>query len=141
VICSLIYILLLPFGGFRSYRPYILRYDTVMPVTLSLIVIFGLTTNFLIFNLSGKFKIIFSSVIIIFLLIYCYEDKSTKGINKCQRNALITISESKDTIVLVSSDCTVMSWDKIKDYKESELNAELLKYWRVTKEKKLYYQK
>ncbi len=71
-------------------------------------------------------------------MIYIYEDKSTKGINKCQRDALYTISKSKDTIVFVNNDCTVMSWGKIKDYKESELNAELLKYWGVTKEKKLY---
>jgi len=141
VICSFIYILLLPLGGYRWYRPDIVRYDTVMPVTLALIIIFGLSAYFLIYNLSSKFKVIFSSLITIFLLIYCLEDKSTKGTNGCQRNSLYEISESKEDIVLINSDCNVMSWQKIKDYKESELNAELLKYWGVTKEKKLYYQK
>jgi len=141
VICSFIYILLLPLGGYRWYRPDILRYDTVMPITLSLLIIFGLTTYFLILNLSGELKIIFSSVIIIFLLIYLYEDKSNKGVNRCERNALYEISESKENIVLVSSDCTILAWDKIKDYKESELNSELLRHWGVIKEKKLYYQK
>lgn len=141
VICSIIYILLLPFGGYRVYRPDILSYDTVMPVTLSLMLIFGLSAYFLIFNLSGKFRIAFSSVIILYLLFYCYQNKSTKGSNQCERDALYEISKSKENIVLVSSDCTVMSWEKIKDYKNSELNAELLKYWGVTKEIKLYYQK
>jgi hypothetical protein len=141
IICSIIYIMLLPLGGFRSYRPLIIRYDTMMPVTLSLIIIFGLTVNFLILNLSGKFKIIFSTAIIIFLLVYCFEDKPTVGENKCERNALYEISESEESIVLVSGDCSIMSWGKISDPKDSELNAELLKYWGITKEKKLYYQK
>ncbi|MEO8399063.1 MAG: hypothetical protein ABI550_04510 [Ignavibacteriaceae bacterium] len=140
-ICSLIYILLLPLGGYREYRPYIIRYDTLMPVTLSLILLFGLTANYLILNLSGKFKIIFSVVITIFLVAYFYEDKPTVGENRCQRNALFEISESKEDIVLLKSDCTVMSWVIVKNYKESELNAELLKLWGVTKEKKLFYQK
>lgn len=141
IIFSFIYILLLPFGGYRVYRPDIISYDTVMPVTLSLILIFGLSTYFLIFNLSGKFKIVFSSVIIFYLLFYCYQNKPTKGSNQCERDALNEISESKENIVLVSSECNVMAWDKIRDYKKSELNAELLKYWGVTKEIKLYYQK
>lgn len=68
-------------------------------------------------------------------MVYLYEDKSTKGYNRCQRNALYEISESKEDIVLINSNCNVMSWQIIKDYKESELNAELLKYWEVTKEK------
>ncbi len=140
-VCSFIYILLLPLGGYRGYRPFILRYDTMMPVTLALILFFGITTYFLLFSLRGKLKLAFSSVIIIFLLMYCFLDKSTAGNNQCEKDALYEISESKDDIVLISSDCTVMSWDKIRDYKDSELNAELLKYWGVTKEKKLYYQK
>ena len=39
-IFSLFYILLLPLGGYRAYRPNILRYDTIMPITLSLMFIF-----------------------------------------------------------------------------------------------------
>jgi len=141
VICSVIYVLLLPLGGFRSYRPYIIRYDTLMPVTLALITIFGITTYYLVFNLTGKFRLIFSAGIIMFLLFFCYTDKSTKGINKCQREALLNLSQTRDSIVLIGSNCNIMSWDKILDYRDSEFNAELLKYWGVTKEKKLYYQK
>lgn len=34
---SLFYILLLPLGGYRDYRPNVLRHDTILPITLSLI--------------------------------------------------------------------------------------------------------
>lgn len=141
LVCSLIYFALLPLGGYRAYRPNILRYDTVIPVTLALILTFGMTAYFLIFSLNGKIKIIYSSVIIIFLLMYSYQDKPTTGENKCQRNSLEIISQSKEDTILISSDCTVLSWRKITDYRESETAAELLKYWGVTKEKKLFYQK
>lgn len=141
LICSLIYILLLPLGGYRTYRPYILRYDTILPVTIALITIFGMTTNFLILNLHNKAKVIFTLGIIFFLLIYIYEDKPAFGNNECQRRALFEISESQEEIVVLNSDCTIMSWEKITDYKQSELNSELLFLWGVTKEKKLYYQK
>ena len=141
IICSIIYILLLPLGGYREYRPLILRYDTMLPVTLSLILIFGLTSYFLIYSLSGKFKILFSGAVIIILSFYCYENKPVSDANKCQRNALYEISRSGESIVQVSGDCNILAWKKITDYKESELNAELLMLWGVTKEKKLYYQK
>lgn len=36
---SIVYILLLPLRGYREYRDLILRYDTIMPITLALMVI------------------------------------------------------------------------------------------------------
>lgn len=140
-LCSLIYILLLPFGGVRTYRMTIVRFDTIMPVTLSLLMFFGLSSCFLLFNLKNKFKIVYSTVLILFLMFYIYEDKPTTGINKCERNSLYIISESKDSVVLIPSQCNVMSWTKILKYQDSDLNTELLKYWGVTKVKKYYYQK
>jgi len=44
---ALIYILFLPFGGYRDYRPNILRYDTILPITISLVFIFAKTTIFI----------------------------------------------------------------------------------------------
>jgi hypothetical protein len=46
-IFSICYVLLLPLGGYRIYRPDIVRYDTFLPVSLALIFIFGFTTHFL----------------------------------------------------------------------------------------------
>lgn len=140
VVCSLIYILLLPFGGVRSYRLNLIRFDTMMPVTLSLLIVFGLSSYFILNNLKSRFNFIYCFGLILFLMIYIYKDKPTIGNNKCERESLYVISESKDSVVLIQSKCNVMSWTKITDYKNSDLNSELLQYWGITKEKKFYYQ-
>jgi len=51
---SLFYILLLPLGGYRPYRPNILRYDTIMPLTVCLIYFYGLSSYFLLRNIKTK---------------------------------------------------------------------------------------
>jgi len=141
VIFSAFFIFLLPLGGFRTYRPNILRYDTIMPITICLIFIYGISTYFLINNVSTKYKKYYLSGVIIIMLIFTYADKPNFSENVCERQALETIAQSPEKIVFLKSDCTIMSWEKITDYKDSELNAKLLQYWNVTKEKKLYEQK
>jgi hypothetical protein len=59
--------------------------------------------------------------------------------NKCERLALKEIAASKDSIVKLHNDCSVVSWGKILKPEESKLNAQLLTLWKVTKENKLYY--
>ncbi|MCK5822731.1 MAG: hypothetical protein KAG95_01925 [Bacteroidales bacterium] len=140
-IFSLCYILLLPLGGYREYRPNILRYDTIMPITLSLIFIFGSSTLFLLKSLSKKQKIWYVPVIFIVLLIYTNADKAKFNNNKCEKIALKEISESKNSIVELHNDCNVLSWDKVTEAENSDLNAQLLNIWGITKEKKLYYNK
>ena len=141
VIFSAFFIFLLPLGGFRTYRPNILRYDTIMPITICLIFIYGISTYFLINNVSTKYKKYYLSGVIIIMLIFTYADKPNFSENVCERQALETIAQSPEKIVFLKSDCTIMSWEKITDYKDSELNSKLLQYWNVTKEKKLYEQK
>ena len=141
LIGSIIYIALLPLGGYRIYRPLIIRFDTVMPITLSVILIFGLISNFLIKNLKGKLKIIFISATVIFLFKYIYHDKPIIGHNNCERKALFELSKSTDSVVFLNYDCTIMSWQKILNSKDSDLNSELFKLWGITKNKKLYFQK
>jgi len=138
-IFSVIYILLLPLGGYRDYRPNIIRYDTIMPVTLCLIIIYGISTYFLI-NTIKKKKYIYISAIVLFLMIFINANKSNFNDNQCEIQALEKISKSPDKIVRVDCNCTIMGWKKTTDYKDSDLNAELLFYWNITKKKKLYYQ-
>lgn len=135
------YIMLLPLGGFRTYRPNILRYDTIMPLTICMIFVYGFSTYFLINNILPKYKKLYLSGIVVVLLIFTYADKPNLNENICERQGLEIIAQSPEKIVFVESDCTIMSWEKTTDYRNSELNAKLLQYWGVTKEKKLYYQK
>ena len=140
-IFSLLYILLLPLGGYRNCRPNIISYDTIMPITISLILIYGMSTYFLIKNFNPYFLKRYLPVIIVFSIIFTFADKPEFSKNDCEKKALEAISLSKDNTVLLEYDCSIMAWGKIEDPAKSELNAQLLEYWGITKKKKLYYQK
>jgi len=136
---ALLYILLLPLGGFRIYRPNIIRYDTVMPITFGIIFIYGFSTFFLVKQISKKNKIYYLIGIALFLLVFTNADKlKTEDYNR-ERAALETIAISKENPVILTCDCPVMDWSKYKKASESDLNASLFLYWNITKTKKLYY--
>ncbi len=138
---SLIYILLLPLGGYKEYRPYILRYDTIMPITIGLIFIYAKSSYHLIKLLNGKSWNLYIILIIVFTLIFSNADKPEFKKNQCEKFALEKIANSTDKVVLIDNDCTVLSWEKITDSKKSILNGQLLNIWRITSYTKQYYQK
>ncbi|MGZ3861587.1 MAG: hypothetical protein ACXVPN_01120 [Bacteroidia bacterium] len=137
---SVIYILLLPLGGFRIYRPNVVRYDTIMPVTISMIFVYGLSAFFLIKSIVGKNKLIYLALVAVFMFVYANADEPVHD-NDCERAALEKLAKSPDIIVSLDTTCKVMSWEKISDYKGSEINCILLRRWGVIKGEKYYYQK
>lgn len=140
-IFALIFIILLPLGGFRDYRPNILRYDTIMPITLSLIFIYGASTLFLINSISKKNRKWYLLTIAIVSLAFTNADKPDFHKNDCEKQALVEIANSTEDAVLLESDCNVLSWVPIRIPGDSKLNSELLNYWNITKGRKLYYHK
>jgi len=137
---ALLYILLLPLGGYRPYRPNIIRFDTFMPITIGLIYLYGISSYFLLKNIKKR-KYIYIAVTILFFLIYTNSDKSKLNGNKCEKESLQLIANSTDSIVLIENNCKILSWEVITDYKKSELNAKLIKLWQITEQEKLYYHK
>ncbi|MBN2681866.1 MAG: hypothetical protein JXR58_05120 [Bacteroidales bacterium] len=137
---AIMYILLLPLGGYRDYRPLVLRYDTIIPITLSLMFIFGKTTMFILKNISRKQKYWYIPLVILVLLIFTNADEPKFDENLCERNAINQIVNSKDSIVKIDNNCTVLSWTIITNPKDSELNIKLLKKWNIISETQLYYQ-
>lgn len=137
---SIIYISLLPFGGYRPYRELIIRSDTLIPVTLALFYIFGLSAYHLVNHINIR-VIWISYLILLGLILYSYtwKDRTIQFDNSCEKEALITISESKDDIVVLKSGCQVLSWDVITDYRRTEMNGQLLMILGVTDTKKMYY--
>jgi hypothetical protein len=138
---ALVYILLLPLGGYRSYRPYILRYDTIIPITLSLMFIFAKTTIFILNNSQRKQKYWYIPLVIFVLFVFANADEPEFDKNSCERNAILQIANSKEKIVKIDDNCTVLSWIIIDNPQQSELNTKLLKIWKIIDEDKLYYQK
>ena len=137
---ALVYILLLPLGGHRLYRPNVLRYDTIMPITLSMMFLFGHSTLFLIKNITAKQKKLYYPLIIFVAIIFSNSDEKEFDKNNCERMALKQLSESSEKIVKLENECNVISWTKIENPNDSELNAQMLEILKITKEKKLYYQ-
>ena len=139
--CSL-FILLLPLGGYRDYRPDIIRRDTIMPVLLCLMFCFGLTACFLLKNLPANLKYWYAAGIAIALVVYTVADINPVlfSNNHCERAAIEKIANSTETIVRLNADCTVMSWNIIDDYRDTELQGKLLQIWRITIDRKYYVQ-
>lgn len=138
-IFALIFILLLPFGGYRPYRARIIRYDTFMPVTVAIMYFFGVTTYHILQQFHGKRKVNYTVFMVVILLIYSFADLGGINKNRCEREALQKMSTSNDSIVSIPKDCFVMSWDNTFDYKESENRARLIHFWEITHEIKLFY--
>ena len=140
---SILYLLLLPLGGYRECRPYIIRYDTILPITMCFLFIFGKTTLFILQNLSYKQMIGYIPLILAFLLLYTYTDKPEfhREAYEYEKAAIMKIAQSPDYIVQVDDYFTILSWTVIRDPAESALKTKLLKKWNILKEDKLFYQK
>ncbi|GAB2456922.1 hypothetical protein GCM10011375_05220 [Hymenobacter qilianensis] len=48
--------------------------------------------------------------------------------NQCERAAFQQLAQSREPIVHLNSDCTVMAWEKITDPLQSDNNAQLLEF-------------
>ena len=139
----LAYILLLPLGGYRPYRELILRYDTIMPITLGLMLGYAATALYLIQWLPKRMRRRYSAGLLVFSGIYLFADKPLKpeASNVQERAALEIIAASPESLVCLPTEATVMSWDKVTDYQYSVTNARLLYHWGITDRVKVYYQK
>ncbi|MDQ2794692.1 MAG: hypothetical protein M3Y12_11905 [Bacteroidota bacterium] len=139
---ALVFVLLLPFGGYRPYRPYLVRGDSILPVLLGLFYAYGVSTYFLLHQLRGRVKTGYGAALASLLLVFAYADSTTKMQynNDCQRWALDQIAHSAEPVVRVAPTCTVLSWDILTDYHQTELQANMLHYWGVTTSPKPYYQ-
>ncbi|MEO8087401.1 MAG: hypothetical protein ABI763_11305 [Bacteroidota bacterium] len=137
---ALIYIVLLPLGGYRQYRPNIVRSDTLLPVIMIMIYMFGVSAYYLLNIEKSKLNILYYFAAVILLSVFVIADKSISTENDCEKDALKKIAQSSEIIVPLDNNCTVMSWEKITDCNNSKLNCELLKLWGVLKDDKCYFQ-
>lgn len=93
VICSFVYIALLPLGGFRDYRTYIMRRDTLQPALFALFFIWGFSSVCIF-----KSKLIIDSIAYKYILfsvciVYTFADPFPFYANDCERRMLKLLSE------------------------------------------------
>lgn len=138
-IFALLYILLLPFGGYRPYRSRIIRYDTFMPVTVALIWYFGASTYFLINHFTGIKKQKYAAAILPCLLVFTFADLKGIDRNRCERQAFEKMARAEEKIISIPKDCIVLDWHIENDYIHSVRKAELIYYWNITDKVVLFY--
>ena len=136
----LIYVCLLPFGGYRDYRPYIIRYDVMIPVTL---ILMG-TLSFSIYRilLQKKHSQYATFFTIGLIAIFSYTDSSLANTHDCEKKNIQTIVEAPTRPVPLENECPTLDWTYTsQDPQWSRLRAEFLQLTGVTDSVKLFYYK
>jgi hypothetical protein len=137
---TLAYLILLPLGGYREYRPNIIRRDTIMPVVLALFFLFSWTSDMVLKLTIMKRRRLYILLIAAILVFFTINDNPDFSQDDCERAALVQLQQSPEKITRLDNSCTVMSWHIMTDYHESEVRGQILKYWGVLEEEKYYYQ-
>jgi hypothetical protein len=139
---ALVYVALLPLGGYRNYRPLILRHDSILPITVGLIGCYALSASYLLRQLRGRPQQWYGVAVVIVAIIFTNADRKLqpKNNNGRERQALAVLARAGATpVVRLPQECTVLSWSPIARPYESVTNAELLKHWGITQRPTLYY--
>jgi len=130
-----LYLLLLPLGGYRNYRPLILRRDTALPITLGVIIGYGATTYYLLRQLPAtRLRRWYVVGIGALSLLFLATDKlHIKGDNNaCEQAALAELARAPAGVAHLPNTCLMLAWTPIADYHESATQAALLQHWRIT---------
>jgi hypothetical protein len=139
---ALIYLLLLPFGGYRPYRAYLVRNDSVLPILLGLVFAYGLSTLHLLRELPAAARRWYVGSLVLVLAVFVNADRKlwVRENNYCERASLQQLAQAPEDVVHLPADCHVLSWEAIADPAQSAAQADLLYYWGVTPVRKRYYQ-
>jgi len=137
----LIYILLLPLGGYRDYRPNILRYDTVIPVTFTLFYMLGKSGLLLLDTLKGNSRRYYQLALVALIIIFSVADTAKTEAFRFEYNALQVIADSEEELVVLDNTYPVIEFRIVHEPDHSNLKAALLTKWNVTERDKLFYQR
>lgn len=129
---AVIYIFLLPVGGYRSYRPFIIRRDTLQPVLWILFFEWGISTVYILKHARSVQRLLYTIAIASFCLMYLYVDKIPTNNNACERASLKTLASSKEDCVELKESCTVLQWSNSSQCEDTRYAAELLHLWNIT---------
>jgi hypothetical protein len=132
ILFALAYIILLPLGGYRPYRPLMLRYDTFLPLAILLIFSAGYTTVSLLLQLTGNQFKLHASIVSIILSIFMIADKPHFYDNDCQMNSLYQIKNSTEPVAYVGNHCTELTWSAGYDTAGTRNISQMLYEWKIT---------
>ncbi|WP_345081827.1 hypothetical protein [Nemorincola caseinilytica] len=138
---NILYTVMLPLGGYRFYRPYIIRRDVFSPVTTSLALFYGMSAFYLLRAIPRQHILLYRAYVAIPLIHFASVSFNAMPDNSCEKNALRKIAASKERVVALDEQCPIMAWEKITDTTASKDLTAMLRIWQITKEDKVFYQK
>lgn len=136
-----IYMIALPFGGYRSYRPYIYRYDLLIPVTLWLI--YTLLTSgrlYLKYLHSRQSAPWYIPMVILFGLVLYAHDLRVKPDNRCEKSKLVQLSQAKSDSIVLDSECPILGWEPDREYYLTDFKVQMLQHWGIVERDLIYIQ-
>lgn len=141
---ALVYILLLPLGGYRPYRPLILRRDTVLPIILGMAGLYGASSYYIWRHLpAGRLRAGYLVVLGVFSAVFLNADRlhlSAVDNNDCERRALAYLAHSPAGVVPLPQACPVLTWSVPTAPDQTTVQARLLNMWGITRSITGYYQ-
>lgn len=138
----ILFLFLLPFGGYRSYRPHIWSSDLTMPLTLFLIITIVSGALYLLHQLSKLSRSVFAFLFFTTLFIYWLQNFPVKNSRMEQQQMLEILSQQKnDDPVCLHYSSPLLAWNKIESPASSYLVSDFLYSLGITQKKILFYQK
>lgn len=136
------YTLLLPLGGYRPYRPLIIRYDVAMPTTLSIFFLFFYSSVLLLQQLRGKAQLLYMVPLLSLMMFLSIIDRiPNPPSNGCEYDSLKQFAQAEEQLVVLRH-CPVLSWHVFSstDGSESRPAAGVLYRWGIIDDpNKRYY--
>lgn len=131
----LIYLIILPLGGYRPYRPLIIRSDLMIPVNFALF--FYVVFLSVLFLKYKGIQLRFFAILFIFIL-YEFADKPQFHANACEKAKLRELQNFKGDTLILANDCKVLQWtNEFSQYHANDI-SKMLYEWQIT-QKKIYY--
>jgi len=139
---AVVYALLLPLGGYRPYRPYILHHDCIVPITVGFVIFYALSAGRLLAQLRGLPLRYYIGAMVAMAAIYINADRRLyKYGDKIREYEALQLLAQPNTpaVVQIPHFSNVLSWDPVTNPISSLTNAEMLNYWHITNGLKMYY--
>lgn len=126
-----LYLILLPMGGYRFYRPLVVKHDTLLPFLVIILFLF-ITSGFILFShFKRTGRAIYIVLITIFLGFYTFNDKPWPNTNECEKHTILKIAQTNEECIMLPRNCTVAMWNFNAKCEESELAATLFEYYNI----------
>ena len=127
----LLYLLLLPLGGYRDYRPDIVRRDTIQPVLLVLFYLWGRSGVMLVNSLRQRPWPVLPTFAL--LLLFTLADITAVDEPSCERETMQQLATAGQDTILLDPDCPILTWRQVPN-QDTRPPSELLVLWGVLEE-------